>query len=76
MRQLMNFLSTLMQPSFINSLPGIGIVSMFVHLLVNILTKDLWRIINCAGATRSIMVKMTVQLLNYGNDGNVLHYKL
>ena len=63
MRQLMNCLSILLKPCFINSLQGIGIISMFILLLVKKSTRDCCRIRNCAGTTMDIMVSQIVWFL-------------
>ena len=62
MIQLMHCLSALLKTCFINSLTGIGIASIIICLLLKRLRDDS-RIGIYAGATMSILVKMTVRFL-------------
>ena len=52
-----------MKQCFMNSLPNIGITSMFIHLLVNKSTRDHLRIGNCADITLNILVRQSVWFL-------------
>ena len=63
MRHLMNCLLISWKPCFNNSSSRIGITSIFIQLLVNKATQDLWRMGHCVGKTMDIIVRQTVQFL-------------